>query len=242
MTTDPLLLAVDIERASTAFLATVATLDDAAVAAPSRLPGWTRGHVLTHVARNADGAVNLLTWARTGVETPQYASWEQRVQDIEAGSARPLAEQLADLRSAVDRFAAAIDEMPPAAWSVTVRWTTGATAPAARVPWSRLREVELHHVDLDAGYTPQDWPEPFAIRMARTIAHDYGARADTPRLVIRSPEVGHDLGIGVGLPPDGVPVVSGRASSVVAWLTGRADGTGLTVDPAGPLPPVPPFG
>ena len=48
------------------------------MAGPSLLPGWSRGHVLTHLARNADGAVNLLTWARTGVETPQYVSQEQR--------------------------------------------------------------------------------------------------------------------------------------------------------------------
>ena len=33
--------------------------------APSALPGWTRAHVLTHLARNADAMVNLLTWART---------------------------------------------------------------------------------------------------------------------------------------------------------------------------------
>ena len=42
------------------------------------LPGWTVGHVLTHVARNADAYTNLLTWARTGVETPAYASPEAR--------------------------------------------------------------------------------------------------------------------------------------------------------------------
>ena len=28
---------------------------------PSLLPGWSRGHVLTHLARNADAMVNLLT-------------------------------------------------------------------------------------------------------------------------------------------------------------------------------------
>ena len=43
-------------------------------AGPSLLPGWTRAHVLAHVAGNADALVNLLTWARTGEETPMYAS------------------------------------------------------------------------------------------------------------------------------------------------------------------------
>ena len=52
-----------------------AALDPAQVAGPSRLSGWTRGHVLSHLARNADALVNLLTWART-------AGWlTGRVQD-----------------------------------------------------------------------------------------------------------------------------------------------------------------
>ncbi|MEV0474381.1 maleylpyruvate isomerase N-terminal domain-containing protein, partial [Streptomyces prunicolor] len=31
---------------------------NASVAEPSRLPGWSRGHVLAHLARNADALVN----------------------------------------------------------------------------------------------------------------------------------------------------------------------------------------
>src|SRR4029453_13661966 len=76
VTYDPPPLAVDGGRAPARLLAPAAALDDAALSGRSLLPGWTRGHVLTHLARNADGAVNLLTWARTGVETPHYASRE----------------------------------------------------------------------------------------------------------------------------------------------------------------------
>ena len=78
MTVDPLVLMTDVEQATEALLRTADGLDDRAVAGPSLLPGWTRGHVLTHVARNADAMTNLLTWARTGVETPAYASPEAR--------------------------------------------------------------------------------------------------------------------------------------------------------------------
>ena len=49
-------------------------MGDDAFAAPSTLPDWTRAHVLTHVARNADAMVNLLDWARTGTPTPAYAA------------------------------------------------------------------------------------------------------------------------------------------------------------------------
>jgi maleylpyruvate isomerase len=43
----------------------VSGLDEFAIHQPSRLPGWSRAHVVTHLARNADALVNLLTWART---------------------------------------------------------------------------------------------------------------------------------------------------------------------------------
>ena len=45
--------------------------------APSRLPGWTVGHVLTHLARNADSMVRVLgaaeagsSWTATRAATP----------------------------------------------------------------------------------------------------------------------------------------------------------------------------
>src|SRR5918999_1732122 len=74
------------------FLEAVAALDDERLREPSLLPGWTRAHIVTHMARNADGLRNLLTWARTGVETPMYVG-DQRERDIEAGVRRPIAEQ-----------------------------------------------------------------------------------------------------------------------------------------------------
>ena len=237
MTADPLGLSGDIEQATSRLLASVRDIQD--VGAPSRLPGWTRGHVLTHIARNADGAVNLLTWARTGVVTPQYASWAAREADIEAGAGRPVAVQIEDLAQACARFAEASENMPAEAWSQVVRSTSGAARPAARVMWSRLREVEIHHVDLGLAYTADDWPEAFALRMAHTLAGDYRQREDGPRLVVRSPEVDRDLPL---VPDVGVPVVSGPVRAVVAWLIGRHSGQALTVEPEGSLPAVPVWG
>ena len=59
-----------IAAATERLLATADALTGDQVREPSLLPGWTRGHVLTHVARNADGLRNLLIWARTGTEIP----------------------------------------------------------------------------------------------------------------------------------------------------------------------------
>ena len=64
-------------------------LDDARAA--SLCEGWTRGHVLTHVARNADGLAALVRSAVDGTGETMYASPEQRDADIEAGADRPVA-------------------------------------------------------------------------------------------------------------------------------------------------------
>jgi maleylpyruvate isomerase len=263
VTADPLGLTEDLEDATARLLRTAGGLTDATAA--SRLPGWTVGHVLTHIARNADGLTNLLTWARTSEVTPQYASVEARAADIDAGAPRPLRDQLDDLTAACERFAAAADAMPPEAWTHLVQPTVGPEMPAAQVMWSRLREVEIHHVDLGAGYGPADWPAAFALRMVHVLVKDMSERSDAPRVVLRIPEIGHDLPLGApaldsstdptpaqpSASPSASPpasssaspsasssnesVVSGPAWAVVAWLIGRSAGDQLT----GTLPPVP---
>jgi maleylpyruvate isomerase len=232
VTADPLDLTEDLQDATARLLRTAGGLTDAGAA--SRLPGWTIGHLLTHISRNADGLANLLTWARTGVVTPQYASWEARVADIENGAPRPIEEQVADLTEACDRFAAAADAMPAEAWTHLVQGAVGGELPAAQVIWMRLREVEIHHVDIGAGYRPADWSEAFAVRMMHMLMRDMADRADAPQVVLRVPEIGHDLPIG-SASPDGSPIVSGPAYAAVAWLTGRSAGEELS----GTLPPVP---
>ena len=147
-----------IGEATDRLLASAAALTDATAREPSALPGWTRGHVLTHVARNADGLGNLLRWARTGTKTPMYASREARAASIEAGAGRPAAELTADVRRTAITFAAEAASLPGEAWAAQVQMLVGPPMPARRVLDSRLREVEIHHVDLCAGYRPADWP------------------------------------------------------------------------------------
>jgi maleylpyruvate isomerase len=231
MTMDPLVLLTDVDRATEELLRTAEDLDPVSVSAPSLLPGWTIGHVLTHVARNADAQTNLLTWARTGVETPMYATPTARAEDIEAGAGRPLREQISDIRAAHERFADAGAAMPAEAWTFVLPSTGQA---AAVVPWSRLREVEVHHVDLGGRYRPADWSDAFALRLLREIVT--GAPADSPGMVLRPYGIDHPLIIGAAPNP---PVVGGPTKSLAAWLAGRADGADLTVSPDGELPTPP---
>ena len=231
MTMDPLVLLTDVDTATEDLLRTAADLDPAVVGTPSLLPGWTVGHVLTHVARNADAYVNLLTWARTGVETPAYRAPGVREADIEAGAGRPLREHLEDIRASHERFADAGAAMPAEAWAQVLP-PTGQSA--AVVPWARLREVSVHHVDLGAGHTPADWSDAFALRLLREIVT--GAGDDWPAMQLRPYGINHVLTIGAEPNP---PVVGGPTKSLAAWLAGRADGADLTVSPDGELPAPP---
>jgi maleylpyruvate isomerase len=206
-----------------------AALDDAAMGAPSRLPGWTRGHVLTHLARNADGLANLLRWARTGIETPMYASAQARDADIEAGAGRPAAELAADVAASAAAFAAEAAGLPAEAWTAQVRLLRGPALPVRRVPAIRLFEVEVHHVDLGTGYRPGDWPDGFAAGNLPRVARDFAGREDTPACRLQ-PDGGDSwLHIGPGEPATAAAIVHGTPAGLLAWLLGRDDGKGLRV-------------
>ncbi|HEU5160064.1 MAG TPA: maleylpyruvate isomerase N-terminal domain-containing protein [Streptosporangiaceae bacterium] len=151
-----------IDAATERLLAATARLDDQDVRRPSLLPGWTRGHVLTHVARNGEALRNLLTWARTGVETPAYASLEARDRAIEEGAGRTATELHADLTQSAAAFRAAVAMMPEEAWDFVVSALNVPELPMEQVLVRRLNEVVLHHTDLDIGYKPADWPSEFA--------------------------------------------------------------------------------
>ncbi|HXB49267.1 MAG TPA: maleylpyruvate isomerase N-terminal domain-containing protein [Streptosporangiaceae bacterium] len=110
-------------------------------AGPSLLPGWTRGHVLTHLARNAEGGTRLLGWARTGVPSHEYESLAARAAAIEAGADRPAEVLIHEVRQTADAFAAAATRMRPDAWQRVVRYAAGQEPRAEVIVPSRLAEV-----------------------------------------------------------------------------------------------------
>jgi maleylpyruvate isomerase len=219
--------------AATALLRTSAgQIGDQQAREPSLLPGWSRGHLLTHLARNADSLRNLLTWARTGVTTPQYSSPQERSEGIERGAGRPAAELLADLGESAAALDLAAASLAAEAWAAHVAWHA-----AWYTLWRRLTEVEIHHVDLDLGYSPADWPEAFATYSLEQIA-GHLADARSPAVVLRTSDGPVVVRIG---PPADQPAttVTGPVRDLLAWLTGRSTGTGLSTEPAGPLPALP---
>ncbi|MEU3053269.1 maleylpyruvate isomerase family mycothiol-dependent enzyme [Streptomyces griseus] len=219
-----------VRGATERLLDAVGKLDNASVAGASRLPGWSRGHVLAHLSRNADALGNVLRGL------PMYASSETRDADIADGAPRPADEQLADLRESADGFLAVAAE--PADWSRTVTLRNGVTDSAARVPFRRLIEVEIHHVDLDIGYELEDLPAEFVSREIAFLTDRFSGNQDVPATALTDQD-GRTWSTGGG-PPSALVTVQGPAVELMGWLCGRRDGSALTVA-GGPLPALPPL-
>jgi len=217
-------------------LETVATLDEQEFSAPSGLPGWTRAHVLTHLARASDARAGLLAAAREGVVGRQYPSEDARARDIEAGARRPGPAVRADLEDAFARFLTAVDGHPADLWEAEGEWLGGRRQPVHRVVPGLRREIEYHHVDLGAGYRPADWPEDFTQEELGRVARSMSGRTDAPPVTIVAPHATMRIGDGT------LAAVTGAAPDLLAWMTGRSGGEPLDVTPPGDLPPFPPLG
>ncbi len=151
-----------IDDATQRLLGTTRILTETDLREPSLLTGWTRAHVLAHLARSADAMRNLLISARTGQNHPAYPSVAAREADITRSAAQRAADLAADVAAAAMAFRTLSRRLPNEAWLVPVRILGSAPFLAAQLLTRRLVEVELHHCDLGAGYGPADWPAAFA--------------------------------------------------------------------------------
>ena len=194
----------------------VAGLDEAAFAAPSALPGWTRKHLVAHLAANAEALLRLLHWASTGERTPMYASPEQRNADIEAGALRPGAELARWFTTSAARLDETLAALPDAAWTAEVVTAQGRTVPASEVPWMRAREVLVHAVDLGTGLGFADLPDAFLTALGAEIRAKRAAAGEDPGALVGSP------------------------ADVTAYLAGRGT-SGVTTPAGAPAPALTPW-
>lgn len=222
-----------LEAETVRLVRTVAAMEDEDVRAPSRCAGWTRAHVISHVARNADGMGNLVHWALTGERREQYASPQSRDADIEAGATRGARELLTDLEDSAARFDALARRLPGPAEDAEVEARGGRTMRGRDLVTARLREVVFHHVDLDRGYTFADTDPGVVLRAMGEAVRRIGAAERAPSLTLRSDE-GEEWTVGTG-----GQRVSGTRAALLLWLA-RGAGEGLHSDE--PLPALPPWG
>jgi maleylpyruvate isomerase len=201
---DPLRAVVLCRAGHLRLVATVERVTDEQARTASQLPGWTIAHVLTHLARNADGHSRRLEGALRGEDVPRYPGGPaQRRKEIDEGAWRPTPEIVADLCASQSRLELVWDHSVAAGWPNAGmlgddHWPTTAS------PVRRMREVEIHHVDLGLGYEPSNWPDEYV-------------RWELPKLVATVPSR-------VQRPDD--------ARALLLWLSGRQSApSAIELDP-----------
>lgn len=184
-------------------IADVERLTDDQCAAPSLLPGWSVGHVITHVARNGDSFVRMMSAAIKGDVVTQYEGGHaQRSADIAAAAERPARELAADVTKSIEQLEDVWDRMTAEAWAGYGLNALGEHWACEAMPFHRWREVAIHHVDMGIGYTTADWPEDYVDR---------------------------ELAISLRLLPERLEADDQRL--MLAWLLGRGDQPLVPVKP-----------
>jgi len=176
-------------------------------AATTRLDGWTVGHLLTHLARNADSHRRLIEGADRGDVVDQYGGGlDARDTEIGHGAVRPVTDLVDDVRES--------SGLLEAVWATT-RWlgegrrARSETIEITRLPFLRVREVQLHLVDLDVGVGFVDL-DPLYVRLeVERLSMLWCARQPMGLATLPSPALAL------------APV------DRLAWLTGRADIAGV---------------
>ena len=213
-----------LAEANPRLVRTVDGLDDDEMRRPSLLPGWTRAHVVAHVALNGEALEQVLGAAARGEERPMYASPESRDADIDELAKAEVSELRERLLASTHTFDRAAAALAGDTWHAHFERTPGGQSMAvASVPLMRLREVEIHHADLGADYSATEWPDAFcAVLIESMTKRPY---PQPFRVMARDLARTWDLGDGAA-----VANVTGDAASLGWWLTGRGDGADLTVD------------
>jgi maleylpyruvate isomerase len=204
-------------------------LDDAG--APTLCEGWTRAHILSHVARNAEAIGRLAAWAITGVPQAMYPGGTAgRNAEIEAGAMRPLPELRDDLAATAVELASGLAALHGDLAASEVEMRGGMRVRSVQLPFLRLREVVYHHVDLDAGFTFGDVDAALLDRFIDDAVARLGMGHHPPDLELRTDE-GGTWRVG-----DGTRRVSGSQAGLLLWLARRIP-AGVTADGAVPALP-----
>jgi maleylpyruvate isomerase len=214
----------DLLRAATGQLlgATIAVSEEE-WRAPSRLPGWSRGHLATHLARQADALRRLTGGALGGQRQEMYPSPGQREAEIEAGAGRSGLDLQIDLDTSAGLLEEAFASVQEAgAWDVEVELRGGLRVPARLLPLARLLEVAVHHVDLDVGREVTDLDDATAGWLLEWCGLRLRERDEFPRLELVSPTTQITVGSS-----GAVRTVRGSSAALLGWLTGRTDGADL---------------
>ncbi|MGC0365149.1 uncharacterized protein (TIGR03083 family) [Rhodococcus sp. 27YEA15] len=217
------------------FLTGVDGLDAAAVDVPSTLPGWSRRHLLAHLAANAEALGNLVRWAETGIETPMYASPDARARGIEDGSRLPATDLLTWPQASAEKLTEAMDSLTDKQWASRIVTAQGRAVQATEIPWMRAREVFVHAVDLGVGITFSDLPADFLSALGDDIVSKRSTASEATLHLEASDTTARWELSGSTAPA----VVTAPLADLVGYLSGRI--TNLSTIDGSPAPVLPPW-
>jgi maleylpyruvate isomerase len=201
----------DVKTAVTRLNTLLADLDDDTARAGSGLPGWSRGHVITHIANVSEAMTRQVEEALQGRLVEVYDGGRPaRDAGIEAGAHRPAAELTTHLERATTALVTAWNKVGPDDWSRPVQHRNSNLAAALDATW---RELAIHTVDLDLGITPTSWSTAFCLHLLDFLR---SRTPDTTHLVLQ-PDDGPTWETGTG----DRRVLAGKLTDLTAWYAGR---------------------
>ena len=186
---------------------------------PSRLAGWTRAHVATHLARNADGLRRVVQGLLTHVPSTMYPDERTRRRELEAGSRRGALDLQIDLDTSAGELNQTFNYLEQSGTTEEVEVRPGVWMPAHQLVVARLNEVVLHRIDLDHGFTAGQVEADIARWLLEWNCQRIARRQDFPALQVSSTS-----GFTARIGPEwaDTPVVRGSDAHLLGWLTSRA--------------------
>jgi maleylpyruvate isomerase len=215
-------LAAELDAGQTRLRALVAELTEDAARAPSALPGWTRGHVLTHIEGVGLALARQARYALRGKLIEVYdGGRSSRDAAIEAGHGRSAERLTAALNDALDEVEASWSAVGPTDWDRPVSYRDGTVLTAGFAWW---REMEIHTADALLGRGPDDWSPGLCTHL---LDHLSARIPSGVRFTLTSADGAEPWTYGAGEQVS----VRGTRSDLAAWLAGRVPPRPLTGDP-----------
>ena len=181
--------------------------------------------------------VNLTRWAASGTPTPMYPSTEERASEIERLAGFGWADLRAELVAASAALAEALGRLTEPVAERHLRLGSGAPVNVCDLASARIREIEIHRVDLADDYRASDWSPQFTLRTLGQAAPFFLAAREVPVCTLRSVDSGNCWT--VGKRGSTQPDLLGKEAQLLAWLLGRPyesvttnDGTDVPAAPA----------
>jgi maleylpyruvate isomerase len=131
---------------------------------PSLLTGWSRGHVLSHLANNAYSHVRMFEAASRGEETEQYEGGKPaRDSQIESWSSLSAHELVGHVRASIYALEGAWASATPTTWTGfgVKSHAGGGRVAITDLILMRWCESEVHLADLNHGYSFENWDTTF---------------------------------------------------------------------------------